>query len=161
MPSKVDHSELEIEEDLPWTERSWKIQRAGWVLLLLFVSSAALGVFGNGWLSKVHRQLNEYSVDYERFGRYGMPQQIKLMAPSKEGKVVFTFPQSFTELYEIQSITPQPYRQNFDQANITMEFAANAPVLLMLEIEAEKIGSHSVQFKINDQVFTISQFIYP
>jgi hypothetical protein len=42
-----------------------------------------------------------------------------------------------------------------------MEFAANAPVLLMLEVEAEKIGSHSVQFIINDQVFTISQFIYP
>src|SRR6478736_7285825 len=99
MLSKVDQNELEIEEDLQLTEISWKIQRAGWVLLLLFVSSAALGVFGNGLLSKVHRQWNEYSVGYERFGRYEMPQQIKIIAPSKDGKVSLTIPQSFTELY--------------------------------------------------------------
>ena len=44
MIPKVDHYELEIEEDLPWTERSWKIQRAGWVLSILW-----FGSFSSTW----------------------------------------------------------------------------------------------------------------
>ena len=46
MASNVDHKELQLEEDIKWTERSWIIQRIGWVLLLLFVLFAGLGVFG-------------------------------------------------------------------------------------------------------------------
>lgn len=161
MPSKVDHKELPIEEDLKWTERSWVIQRVGWVLLLLFVFGAALGVFGTGILSKVHKQSGEYSVDYERFGRYEMPQEIKIMAPAVNGKIVISVPQSFTENYEIPSSIPQPQNQVFNQTHITLEYPSNGPVLIMFEVEPEKIGSHSADFMINDKVFTISQFIYP
>jgi len=161
MPSKVDHQELELEEDLKWTERSWVVQRIGWVLLLLFVGSAALGVFGTGILSKVHKQTGEYSVEYERFGRFQMPQEIKIMAPSRNGKVVITVPQSFTENYEIPSSIPQPQRQVFDNSHLTLEYPSNGPVLIMFEIEAEKTGSHTADFFVNEQVFSISQFIYP
>jgi hypothetical protein len=161
MPSKIDHHELELEEDLKWTEKSWIIQRIGWVLLLLFVGSAALGLFGTGILSKVHRQAGEYSVEYEQFGRFQMPQEIKIMAPSVNGKVVITVPQSFTENYEIPSSIPQPGRQVFENTNLKLEYPSNGPVLIMFEIEAEKTGSHNADLLVNDQVFSISQFIYP
>jgi hypothetical protein len=161
MPTKVDHKELELEEDLKWTERSWVIQRIGWIMLLLFVGSAALGVFGTGILSKVHKQSGEYSVEYERFGRYQMPQEIKIMAPSRNGKIVITVPQSFTQNYEIPSSIPQPERQVFDNTHLRLEYPSNGPVLIMFEIEAEKTGTHTADFLVNDQVFSISQFIYP
>ena len=161
MSSKVDHQELELEEDLKWTERSWVIQRVGWVLLLLFVTSAALGVFGTGIASKVHKQSGEYSVEYERFGRFQMPQEIKIMAPSRKGKVVITVPQTFTENYEIPSSIPQPQQQSFNNSLLTLEYPSNGPVLIMFEVEAEKTGNHTADLFVNDQVFSISQFIYP
>ena len=161
MSKQVDHSELELEQDLKWTERSWIIQRIGWALLLLFVSSAALGLFGNGILSKVHEQSNEYSLEYDRYGRYEMPQQIKISAPSINDKVVLTVPQSFTENYDIQLLTPQPRIQLFDSSNIVMEFEAKGPVILMFEVEAQQSGRHQAEIFVNNKAFTISQFIYP
>ena len=161
MASNVDHKELQLEEDIKWTERSWIIQRIGWVLLLLFVLLAALGVFGTGVLSNVHKQSGEYSVDYERFGRFQMPQEIKIMAPSKKGKVVITIPQSFLKNYEIPSSIPQPTQQRFDSTHLILEYPSNGPALIMFEIEAEKTGNHTAEILINDQAFTFSQFIYP
>jgi hypothetical protein len=161
MPSNIDHKELQLEEDIKWTERSWIIQRIGWVLLLLFVLFAALGVFGTGILSNVHKQSGEYSVDYERFGRFQMPQEIKINAPSKNGKVVITIPQSFLDNYEIPSSIPQPTRQDFDNTYLILEYPSNGPAHIMFEIEAEKTGNHTAEIIINEQVFTFSQFIYP
>ncbi|HSB93027.1 MAG TPA: hypothetical protein VLC28_07925 [Flavitalea sp.] len=161
MPSKIDHKELQLEQDLKWTERSWIIQRIGWGLLLSFVLLAALGAFGTGMLSKVHLQSGLYSVDYERFGRFQMPQEFKIMAHARNGKVVVKVPQSFTENYEISSSLPQPSQQLFDSSHIKLEYAANGSVLIMIEVEAEQTGTHNAALIINDQVFSISQFIYP
>ena len=83
------------------------------------------------------------------------------MAPPKNGKVVITIPQSFSENYKIPSSIPQPVRQGFDNTHLILEFNSNGPVLIMFEIEAEKTGNHTAEILINDQVFTFSQFIYP
>ena len=83
------------------------------------------------------------------------------MAPSRNGKVVITVPQTFTENYEIPSSIPQPQQQSFNNSLLTLEYPSNGPVLIMFEVEAEKTGNHTADLFVNDQVFSISQFIYP
>jgi hypothetical protein len=44
-------SQFQIDEDLNFQRREWKIQRAGWVTMALVIIAALLGVFGAGPLS--------------------------------------------------------------------------------------------------------------
>lgn len=44
--------ELEIEEDLDFQRRMWRLQQIGWALLVLVVVAALLGLFGKGPLSR-------------------------------------------------------------------------------------------------------------
>jgi hypothetical protein len=42
---------LQIEEDMPLQERTWRFQRVGWAAMGLLLVSALAGLFANGPLS--------------------------------------------------------------------------------------------------------------
>lgn len=159
-PDTSTHT-LGLHENMVWTERSWKIQRLGWGLLVTYILMAALGVFGTGMASKKNIESDGYSVKYERFGRFEMPLEFRIQAPAVNGRVVVTVPQEFTGHYGIESITPEPETQSFRGGQIVLEFSADSPSLVVIQVEAEKPGLHSTTLSVNDKKFTISQFIYP
>lgn len=152
---------LKLPADMRLTERSWKVQRLGWSLLVIYIVMAAIGLFGTGVLSNKRVQSADYSIKYERFGRYEMPQEFRILAPAVNGQVEISVPQEFTGHYGIASITPEPQSQSIRGGQIVLQFPADSTSLLVMQVEAEKPGLHSTTLAVNGKPFTISQFIYP
>jgi hypothetical protein len=43
--------DLEVEQDLDFQQRTWALERAGWIVMLLIIAAALAGFFGGGPLS--------------------------------------------------------------------------------------------------------------
>lgn len=68
---------LSIQSDLAYQLRTWRVQRAGWVLFVMILVAGALGAFGGGLFSRTTAgsRGDGFWVDHDRFAR--------ALAPSK------------------------------------------------------------------------------
>ena len=64
--------DLEIEQDLGFEERAWRVQRVSWFIMFLVIALALIGLFGTGPLSSARTGSSgdEFSANYERFARH-------------------------------------------------------------------------------------------
>lgn len=107
---------IEIDEDMDFQRASWKVQRAGWVLMLLFIITGLLGLFGNGPISSA-RAGDEGStllVEYDRFLRVHAPTaamfRIGNDAALPDSTVRLWVDRSWVSAFELRAITPEPDR---------------------------------------------------
>jgi hypothetical protein len=114
-----------VYEDMHFQEISWTFQRVGWVVLALIAVLALTGVFSHGYFSNAVARQDGFalSVNYERFQRMSALHRFDVtMAPGAEDDVRLTFNKAFTDLYEIDSIQPQPLRSNASNGGIVFTF---------------------------------------
>ncbi|HET7898350.1 MAG TPA: hypothetical protein VFL47_11780, partial [Flavisolibacter sp.] len=100
---------IELEEQLKTHVRSWKLQRAGWVLMLLIVLAALLGLCGNGPLSYRTKVANNDTLQFEYFLRYGGHSQLKLNLQHQNGVSRVAFPMPYWKDFQVEEITPEPF----------------------------------------------------
>ncbi|MEP7151377.1 MAG: hypothetical protein ABI856_06680, partial [Nitrospira sp.] len=62
---------IQIEQDLPFQYRQWRLERIGQVLLACCIVAALLGLFGHNPLSTTTGQTSDgrLSIHYDRFAR--------------------------------------------------------------------------------------------
>ena len=63
---------LQIEQDLPFQYRQWRVERAGWAIIGLIILAAFAGVFGHHPFARATAQTPDGAlvVEYDRFARY-------------------------------------------------------------------------------------------
>lgn len=138
-----------IEEDLRFQIRSWRIQRAGWVLGLLLLAAALVGLFGNGPLSTATARSADGGIEvtYDRLARHGSPTQLKVdvrQPLAGDGPVVVWLARDFLDGIEIEAIIPEPNRVVDSDARTGYEF------------EVEDVGGDGLNvtfFVRYDQIF--------
>src|SRR6185503_14041101 len=70
---------LELEEHVGFQRRDWLAQRIAWVLMVLFVGAAAVGLFGSGPLSRARADVpGLMTLEYDRFGRLETTEALKV-----------------------------------------------------------------------------------
>lgn len=104
---------LELDQDLPFQERAWRAERIAWVVLIIVVVAALVGVFGTGPLSSTTAGGSEtgISASYERFVRHDGRSSLELrISPegASEGQVEVWLSASYLEDIQIEQISPQP-----------------------------------------------------
>jgi hypothetical protein len=105
---------LEIEEDPAFERRSWRIQRAGWTVMLLFLCAGMLGLLGGaGPLVDTRAGGRDAGavIEYSRFLRTRAPVDFHfLLDPdiSNEPEVRIAIDRAYLERFEIQQIVPEP-----------------------------------------------------
>ena len=74
-PSPLDDAELDIDEDMEYQRRAWRLQRIGWIAIGVLLFAALLGLFGQGPLSRsvAADPRNRITVEYDRIARYEAP----------------------------------------------------------------------------------------
>ena len=93
---------LEIDEDLDFQRRSWRVQRLGWAGMALFVAAALAGLLGGGPLAtgEVTSEAGGLTVRYPRFARRTAPVVVEAeMGPQavRDGRVRLWFSREFLE----------------------------------------------------------------
>lgn len=162
--------DLELDEDMEFQEREWRVERFGWFGLLLVVVLAMLGLFGNGPISWTSASTDDGSleVSFERFGRRGGSQDLGVTvdATAAEGSTwEIELSQGFVDSMRIDSIIPEPdsveavpggVRYTFAQADPTAELEARFSVTpRQLWGQGGEIGL------TGGEPVTISYFLFP
>ena len=105
--------DLEIEEDLKFQEKEWKIQRAGWVVMLLILVLGLAGIFSTGPLSStsVDDEEGALTVGFERFVRHGGPSTLTVDVTGDQAtnnEVEIWLSQDYLDAVKVEHISPQP-----------------------------------------------------
>jgi len=162
--------ELEIEEDLDFQRRMWRVQQIGWALLVLVVVAALLGLFGKGPLSRAvaGRAGVPFQVEYERFGRYKAPMRMTIhIGPgvAEQGQIRLWLAREYLEAIQIQQIVPEPADVVSDGTGATYVFQvadSSAPNTVSVDFVAEQFGLETVRIQVDEwPPLRFRQLIYP
>ncbi|NKE71588.1 hypothetical protein [Candidatus Manganitrophus noduliformans] len=161
---------LEIDEDLPFQERSWKIQRIGWILMALAVLGALLGLFGPGPLSSAGqgRQGGPLRLEYKRFERFQSPTTLRVLVgpgAEKEGAVRLWIDLDYLKGVQIRRITPEPDETQSGPDRLTYLFRvekSGPPKEITFHLETEQFGLLPGRIGLNTgEELAFRQWIYP
>ncbi len=161
---------LQIGDDLDFVRRTWKFQRAGWVVMALVILAALLGVFGKGPLStaRVGEAGQALSVEYHRLWRYRKPDDITLHLGSqattgREARVWLA--SDYVDKLEIEYITPNPDRVIAGSDRVIYVFnlaQPGQPVSITFNFSPQHVGALEAQVGVVDgPARGFTSFYYP
>ena len=164
MTAKPVHAP-EIEEDLPFQHRNWRVQRMGWVLLGAVVLAGLAGLLGSGPLSNAQESNDAgVKVKYERFVRHGAPSKIEVTVAKPARPVRIAISRSFLETLETRRLLPTPGQVQAGDGFVVYAFEpeGSGPMQVTFLVQPDELGSHEAEIVVNDgSALTIRQFTYP
>ena len=147
---------------------AWRVERIGWTAMALLLMAALLGVFGDGPLSHVRSGSTQaLSVRYDRLLRSNAPTEYEFQAGTSlvtGGELRLRFERSLMEDIELDSIVPQPDKQDAgpDYTEFAFRVRGNAPVKIDFRYRPATFGRHSGRVSVDGQhSVLIDQFVYP
>jgi hypothetical protein len=160
---------LQVDDDIDQHRRIWAFERAGWIVLLLLLVAAALGLFGPGILGSAHPTApnGALSVEHLRFARARSPQRLQVaLEPDDrgDGRFELWLDSAWLDAVTLEHITPQPDRVRAGAERTTLEFAwdrAPGRVPIVLEIEAQQFGRLRARIGSGAEAVEVSQFVHP
>lgn len=161
--TKIEHvkTSLEMEEDIGLHLTGWIVQRVGWVIMLVFLICAGIGLFGTGLLSQKVTSKDGHTVTYEQFSRYENKNQLQIMARSAEGKVQLSIPQLFLKNHELENMVPEPDHRTIRNGSNVYTFSSDQQALITLYIVPKKVGNNKSVMTVNGTEFEIKNYIFP
>ncbi|MBX3300654.1 MAG: hypothetical protein KF693_00405 [Nitrospira sp.] len=164
----VRNGDLEINEDLQFQRRMWKVERMGWSAMAILLIGALLGLFGNGPVSWTTASGESLFVEYQRFGRYQAPLQLRLHLQAglvKDDILSFYLDRAFLADVQITRVTPKPVVEQPISDGIRFIWSSNAKdgsMLVTVSYQPEHIGLLTSRMGVGDAAsLSIRQFIFP
>ena len=141
---------IEIAQDLDFQRKSWRVQRAGWAVMLALTVFALAGLFGGGPLSSASAGDEKlgFLVRYERFTRLTAPQTLYLDVSSTlirpDSTVAVWLSRKWLETNQVEQITPEPESTRVTPDAMEYSFratgGANAKLTLRFDLETRSMG---------------------
>ena len=134
MANRAQHRDLQLDEDLRFQRRNWRIERIAWAVLASIIVAAALGLFGNGPVGsrKVTTADGTLSLEYQRFWRLQSPMTLNVEvrpATAESTRATIYLTRSYIDAMDISRITPQPERVEAQAVELAYVFALAEPGL--------------------------------
>ena len=157
---------IEIEQDVKFQSRSWKVQRTGWKVMLLLSALALLGVFGNGPLSNARAGDDSFRIEYERFVRARSDERLTIaIGVPSSSTVSLWIDRAWLTDHEVKNITPVPDRTSAGSDRVTYEFSVDStarPARIEFDFETQEFGVARGRVGITGGRFvSFTQFAYP
>lgn len=160
--------DLERERDLVFQHREWRVQRAGWAVMLLLMLLALGGLLGSGPLSSAMAESGPLQLAYARFERRHAPTEVEVSIASgaiREEQVAVWLSTDYLDAIEITSIMPEPEEVEVRGDRTVFRFAATDPdadvsVAIMLEHDDPWLTTGRMGL-VDDEELAWWQFVYP
>jgi hypothetical protein len=162
--------EIEVGEDLEFQQRSWVVQRIGWIVIALVIIAALSGLFGAGPLSQatVGNEGDALRLVYDRFERMDSPATLDIyLGPevANEGQVRLWISRDYLKGASVQQVTPPPEQVEIGADRLIYTFRvadAARPALVTFDLEMAQSGRLVGQMGLTDEApLSFWQFVYP
>jgi hypothetical protein len=168
----LEHArELEIVEDMPLERATWTVERVAWLLMLLALAAAFLGLCGSaGPLAKASAgdAASGLKVEYDRFARHGGVAKLDVrVGPEliKDGAVRLWVENAYVEDFAVESFTAEPDATHSgpDRAVYTFAVAdASEPVTIGVQLRPGGYWLYRARLGVVDgPEVALRQFVYP
>ncbi len=170
MMSQIRRAEdLEIDEDLEFQGREWRVQRVLWVGCVLVLVLGLVGVFGGGPISSVDHASGDdsVSVEYHRFVRHDGRASLRFRVDASHAsdqEVAVWIDQRFLDRVQIESVSPQPASMQSDGDRMTWVFEIPEGSEVMnatFAYRPQHIGRIPGEGGSGESTVDIGQFAYP
>lgn len=160
----------DLNQDLPFQHRTWRIQRIAWGVIALILLCAVLGLFGHGPLSRTTARDPSLplSLDYERFGRYQSALTLRVHVhetPTDQDTVRIWFSRDYLSKIEIKQILPEPVGAETSPTGMIYQFRLAQPEQrsdVIVSVEMEATGFIEGRIGLDEShALTFRQWIYP
>jgi hypothetical protein len=162
----MSYGSLEVNEDFGFQQRFWRLQRMAWIGMAMIVTAALLGLLGSGPLSRTVQSGQDFSVEYERFGRYEALMVLRVSYASKPAhesvRVFLDHP--YLDKAEVVGIVPDPMVQLGGPDGITYVFPVHALTngSATFYLTFRTIGRVEGRVAVDDgPPVSIAHFLYP
>lgn len=161
--------DLQIEQDLGFQRREWRVQRAAWAVVGLLLLMAFGGLFGDGPLARrtLRSPDGRLVARVQKFERHRSPSAIVLRVRPEPGKdsVQVWVSREFAEDQHFETIHPEPDTVTVGGDRIVYEFSvggAEEQVQIAFQAMPEGLGSHAVRLGLVDgPALAFGQFVFP
>lgn len=151
MAEEKSRDSADIEDDIDFQQRSWRVQRAGWIAMLVIAIAALTGIFGGGpFASAEAASPDGLRVRYERVIRLRAPQTLYIEAPAGAARADSTLSiwldREWLESNGLEAIVPEPESSLLEGGRIVYEFRvarASGSILIRMDLKALSMGSVS------------------
>lgn len=102
--------EVDISDDRVLQERVWAVSRIGWLIMLVIIVAAALGLTGSGG-PLAHQSLGagQAQIDLPKIARWAAADELVIdFAHGQTGKSEVRLPAAFLDAFSIEAVSPQP-----------------------------------------------------
>lgn len=159
---------IEIDQDLDHARALWRVQRLGWIAMLLVILAGLLGIFGDGPLAKAHASGDGFTLDYDRFARHGAPTSLaaEVEAGALRGDTATLWlSRQYLDALELESVIPEPERVETRDDVVLFTFLAadrSRPARITFKVRPDDYWSKPASAGIDGGgSVSFRQFIYP
>ncbi|MCC6421786.1 MAG: hypothetical protein IT429_26510 [Gemmataceae bacterium] len=157
---------LEIDEDMVFQRRAWRLQRVAWALGGLVLIAGLLGLLGNGPLAGATARSGEFEARYDRFLRLEAPStlQFDMPAPEGEGEVRLRLSGGWVEKSQVTGVTPEPASAAGGEQSLVYTFTAEEgqqSVAIQIHFEPSRFGRVKGVAETGGERVTFTQWVYP
>jgi hypothetical protein len=150
--------DLEINQDLNFERRSWKVERVAWGVGLLLLVAALLGFLGPGPLGKATAASADklLSLQYHRVVRYESPVVFRVNVDgrlAKNGALRLWLDRKLVDALEIKHVDPKPDAVEINGERFVYVFktaAAPSTIQVFFHVEPNKFGNTPAQLGVVD-----------
>ena len=160
--------DIDLADDISFQERTWRVQRVGWVVMALLVAAALAGAFAWGPLSRAEAQGEGLRIEYERFERYQAPSEIRVRLTAEsvaDGGVVLVLDGNYTERVPLERVDPEPERSAPTVGGHVLYFPVprdTPPGTVLFQIRPQRVGLVRGQIGIAGAApVSFTQFVWP
>jgi hypothetical protein len=164
----MSEKRFQIDEDVEFQRRSWKVQRVSWVVGLAVLTAAVLGLLGPGLLSAAHAGSpgDPLHVAYNRVERYQAPTtfEVDVEGGSADGTLRLWMSRELAEAVEVTAIVPEPERVEVRPDRYTYHFAApdQGRVRIVVHYHPNRYGWVSGRIGLEGGPdLDVSSFVFP
>ncbi|HWO93568.1 MAG TPA: hypothetical protein VNL92_02275 [Dehalococcoidia bacterium] len=160
--------DLEIDEDMSFQRRQWRVERIGWLLMAAFLLAALLGLFGSGVFDDVTfgEKSDPARIEVDRFTRFDAPTRLRVHITSDavaDERVVLFLSRDYLEHVQLEAITPEPESVRLEGVWQVYEFEAEpAEGVIIFTLRPLSAGSLSGRAAIEgSEPIEFDQFVFP
>ena len=163
--------DLDIAEDTDFQRRIWMVERIGWLVMLLIIAAAALGLCGSaGPLGKATAGDRDgpLFVSYARFARHGAGTVLHVqVAPeaARQGEVRLWVEEGLFEVMELTQVAPEAKEVVLEPGRLVFVFPVAdtaGPLTISFDLEPTHYWRHTARLGLPDgPSVRVRQFVYP